>query len=180
MKESHTKYAVLGLLTTGCHTGYSIKQMIDGSLNHFWKISYGQIYPTLKKLTDEGLATAKDTAQSGKPDKKEYAITSAGKEALQTWLQSPVETLSTEKNEFLLKLFFSRHQPHETTLMHLEQYLAKLHERYETYQAIERMINETLFDKQDADYWLITLNYGKKTTQAAIEWCEETIQYFNN
>ncbi|WLD92834.1 PadR family transcriptional regulator [Alkalihalobacillus sp. AL-G] len=173
-KETHTKYAILGLLTTGCHTGYSIKQMIDGSLNHFWKISYGQIYPTLKNLVDEGLATVKDTTQDGKPDKKEYHLTQDGHRALQSWLQLPINGIPTEKNELLLKLFFSRHQNKDITINHIDQYLEKLQERYNTYDSIEQMIIENLLDKADAQFWLMTLDYGKRTTQAAIEWCKDT------
>lgn len=174
-KTNHTKYALLGLLTTGCHTGYSIKQMIDGSLNHFWKISYGQIYPTLKQLVEEDLATVKDTAQEGKPDKKEYHLTPKGHDALQTWLQRPIETIPNEKNELLLKLFFSRHQRNETAIHHLRQYAEKLHTQYSTYTSIEAMITQNLSDEADAQYWLITLDYGKRTTKAAMDWCEATI-----
>ncbi|MFD1038804.1 PadR family transcriptional regulator [Virgibacillus byunsanensis] len=173
-KENHTKYAILGLLTTGCHSGYSIKQMIDGSLNHFWKISYGQIYPTLKQLVEEGLATVKDTTQTGKPNKKEYYLTSDGKTALQSWLNNPIEAIPTEKNELLLKLFFSRHQHADITINQIDHYLNQLTERYHTYLSIEQLITENLLDQADSPFWLITLDYGKRTTKAAIEWCEDT------
>lgn len=173
-KLNHTKYAILGLLTTGCQTGYGIKQMIDGSLNHFWKISYGQIYPTLKSLEKEGLATCRQELQDGKPDKKEYNLTVKGKEALQHWLALPLQSVQPEKNELLLKLFFSRHQQDDVTTNLLDQYAEKLQERLQTYIGIETMISETLNDNEDAQYWLFTLDYGKRTTQAAIEWCDET------
>jgi PadR family transcriptional regulator, regulatory protein AphA len=175
-KENHTKYAILGLLTTGCRSGYSIKQMIDESLNHFWKVSYGQIYPILKQLVDDGLATVQTTSQDRKPDKKEYYMTPKGKLALQAWLQTPIKDIPTEKNELLLKLFFSSHQSKTTALNHLTQYLEKIRERYNTFESIEQMINENLSDQADAQFWLITLDYGKRTTKAVIEWCECTIK----
>ncbi|WP_106532362.1 PadR family transcriptional regulator [Planomicrobium soli] len=173
-RENNTQYALLGLLTIGCDTGYSMKQMIDGSLNHFWKISYGQIYPTLKLLLDNGYAEVQDLAQEGKPDKKEYKITDEGTEALKRWLAQPITELPLEKNELLLKLFFSRHQDLESTHHHLENYQEKLVSRYETYEAIKEMITTRLSAEEDAPFWLITLNYGLRTTQAAIDWCEET------
>ncbi|QDP39860.1 PadR family transcriptional regulator [Radiobacillus deserti] len=176
MKINHTKFAILGLLTTGCHTGYSIKQMIDGSLNHFWKISYGQIYPTLKILVEEGLATVKETIQEGKPNKKEYRITNKGMEALQNWLRSPIEDIPFEKNEFILKLFFSRHEPETTAIVKLETYLERLQARYSTYSSIESMIVTSLSNEEDASYWLFTLDYGIRTTKAAMDWCRDTIQ----
>ncbi|CAH0344751.1 PadR family transcriptional regulator [Bacillus sp. CECT 9360] len=175
-KENHTKYAVLGLLTTGCHTGYSIKQMIHGRLNHFWKISYGQIYPTLKHLVDEDLATVMNSTQDGKPDKKEYHITQKGELALQSWLQTPINDIPTEKNELLLKLFFSRHQSIDITINHINTYYEKLRLRFNTYEDITKMISENLSEKADAQFWLITLDYGKRMTQSAIEWCEDAMK----
>lgn len=151
-----------------------MKQMIDGSLNHFWKISYGQIYPTLKLLVDKGFATAQDLAQEGKPDKKEYQITPEGKQALKKWLEQPILELPNEKNELLLKLFFSRHQEPETTQRHLKDYHANLLSRLHTYEAIKAMISTQLFGEEDAPFWIITLDYGLRTTQAAIDWCEDT------
>ncbi|MBY7145107.1 PadR family transcriptional regulator [Virgibacillus sp. NKC19-3] len=177
MKQTNnTKYAILGLLTTGCHTGYAIKQLMDQSLNHFWKISYGQIYPTLKQLVADGLATVQGASQEGKPDKKEYFLTEKGEAKLRAWLQAPINAIATEKNEMLLKLFFSRHQSNEATISQLEQYKEKLHDRMYTYDALEKMITSDLYNKADAAFWLFTLDYGKRTTTAAIEWCTDTIQ----
>ncbi|MCA0971695.1 PadR family transcriptional regulator [Halobacillus litoralis] len=178
MTTNHTKFAILGVLTTGCRSGYSIKQMIDTSLNHFWKISYGQIYPTLKKLVDEGLASVQEHAQEDKPDKKEYHLTDKGKEALHAWLAEPLESIPKEKNEWLLKLFFSRHQDRSNTLELLKNYHQNLQSVYTNYQAIEEMIRSNHQDDEDAMYWLFTLDYGKRTTYAAIEWSEDTIRAF--
>ncbi|GGJ91457.1 hypothetical protein GCM10007063_12630 [Lentibacillus kapialis] len=179
-KDNHTKYAILGLLTTDCHSGYGIKQMIDQSLNHFWKISYGQIYPMLKQLVTDELATVRTTTQDGKPDKKEYVITAKGEAALQEWLQTPIDAIPVERNAVLLKLFFSRHQYADTTIRQLEDYQQKLEERYSTYKAIEAMIASLMHNKQDSPYWLFTLDYGKRLTKAAIDWCSDTIDQINN
>lgn len=172
-KENHTQYAILGLLTTECRTGYSIKQMIDTSLNHFWKISYGQIYPTLKLLVDQGYATVESQIQEGKPDKKEYTITNEGERVLKEWIQQPIQQLPGEKNEWLLKLFFSGNQDVQDTLSHLADYREKLTDRLNTYRGIQEMINTQLWDQADAPFWLLTLDYGIRTTLAAIEWCDE-------
>ncbi|MGM0943294.1 MAG: PadR family transcriptional regulator [Bacillota bacterium] len=171
---NHTTYALLGILTTDCRTGYEIKQLIDQSLNHFWKISYGQIYPTLKKLVADELATVTTTTQDGKPDRKEYTLTAEGKKALQEWLEQPLQQIPVERNEVILKLFFSRHQRTEHTLTLLQDYKQKLQERYETYQSIEHMIKGSHLESADANYWLYTLDYGKRMTKATMEWCEVT------
>ncbi|WP_243298369.1 PadR family transcriptional regulator [Bacillus litorisediminis] len=175
-KENYTKYVLLGMLTTKCRTGYAIKQMIDQSISHFWKISYGQIYPNLKKLVEEGLATVEDTSQEGLPDKKEYQITEKGKQVLQAWLQEPISIIPTEKNELLLKLFFSRHQAPDSAIKQISFYKEKLQDRLNTYIGIETMIRTDMEDAEDAMFWLMTLDYGQRTTKAILEWCEVSIE----
>ena len=125
-KYNHTTYAVLGILTTDCKSGYAIKQFIDQSLNHFWKISYGQIYPTLKLIVEEELATVRTSSEKGKPSSNEYNLTSKGRETLKDWLEKPIEQVPVERNEILLKLFFGRHQSKENIVLHLEDYKQKL------------------------------------------------------
>ncbi len=175
MRRSDTVYAIMGVITTGCRTGYEIKQMIDQSLVHFWKISYGQIYPILRQLEEGGLATVKETGQEGKPDKKEYHLTEKGMEELKTWLEQPIQDIPTERNEILLKVFFSRHQSKEQSIRLLEDYKEKLTERYNIYCLIENEISDKHRKEPDLQYWLFTLDYGKRMTSAAIDWCTETI-----
>ncbi|WP_152656569.1 PadR family transcriptional regulator [Oceanobacillus sp. CFH 90083] len=179
-KYNDTTYAILGILTTECRSGYEIKQFIDNSLNHFWKISYGQVYPTLKKLEQEELATIQAASREGKPDRKEYFLTEKGKAVLKDWLEQPLKQLPVERNEVLLKLFFGRHQTTEQTLHLLEDYKQKLEKLYQTYEGIEEGIEEGIashnHNQSDAKYWLFTLDYGKKVTEAAIAWCDATIK----
>jgi DNA-binding PadR family transcriptional regulator len=74
-RTNKSRYALLGMLSSGPKTGYEIKAIFERSLQHFWSESYGQIYPTLAKLTKEGLVSfeTKKTVNSGV--KKVYTIT---------------------------------------------------------------------------------------------------------
>lgn len=175
-KYNDTTYAILGILTTDCRSGYEIKNFIDNSLTHFWKISYGQIYPTLKLIEADELATVQTTSDEGKPARKEYSLTEKGMQALKEWLEQPLKQLPVERNEVLLKLFFGQHQTVEQTLQLLEDYQKKLKATYEKYVGIEEMISCYDNKKNDVKYWLFTLDYGKKVTEAALAWCEETIK----
>lgn len=177
-KYNHTTYAILGILTTDCRSGYAIKQLIDQSLNHFWKISYGQIYPTLKLIVMEELATVRTLSHKSKPDRHEYYLTLKGKETLRNWLEKPIEHVPIERNEILLKLFFGSHQSKENTIVQLEEYKQKLEARYHTYINIEQAITTNKHNGEDARYWLFTLDYGKRITKAAIEWCTFTLEQF--
>lgn len=170
-----TTYAILGILTTECKSGYSIKQFIDQSLNHFWKISFGQIYPALKLIVQEELAEVRTLSSPGKPDKNEYFLTSKGMEVLKSWLEQPIKQLPIERNEILLKLFFGRYQTYESKVMLLQNYKQELEGRYNTYVSIEQAISNYNDNSDDSMYWLFTLDYGKRTTKAAIEWCDFTL-----
>ena len=178
-----TTYAILGILTTDCKSGYAIKQFIDQSLNHFWKISYGQIYPTLKLIVQDELAEVRTSTSPGKPDRNEYFLTSKGAEVLKAWLKQPVEQIPTERNEILLKLFFGRYQTQKNKILLLQNYKQGLERRYQTYLSIEEAIVHHEGQNEDSLYWLLTLDYGKRTTQAAIDWCTfalETIYHLED
>ena len=55
MELGHTSYVILGMLRKGAKSGYEIKAKADISTRFFWAISYGQIYPELKRLERAGL-----------------------------------------------------------------------------------------------------------------------------
>lgn len=173
-RYSATTYAILGLLTTHCRTGYDIKRMIDTSLSHFWKISYGQIYPSLKQLVEDGLIERHDQTGSNKVERVEYTLTNEGQEKLKQWLQEPVEKFSNEKNEVLLRLFLSDEQETATIIQQIEKYRAVQYEKLETYELIEHSLRtEPMTTNQKRG--LLTIAFGKKMSHAIIEWCDETI-----
>ncbi|MBT8372337.1 MAG: PadR family transcriptional regulator, partial [Deltaproteobacteria bacterium] len=107
MKENKTKYAVLGILSFEPMSGYDIKKFYEHSVANFWSASYGQIYPILKRLAHEGLATRSIRKQEGKPDRHIYAITKKGRAELQHWLVEPTGR-QIGRHEILLKLMFGQ------------------------------------------------------------------------
>ena len=48
------KYAILGLLNQKEMTGYDLMKQFESTLCEFWSAKHSQIYPELKKLTEEG------------------------------------------------------------------------------------------------------------------------------
>ncbi|MDI3235806.1 PadR family transcriptional regulator [Exiguobacterium antarcticum] len=171
-KENMTRYAILGLLASGCTSGYEMKHTIDTSLNHFWKISFGQVYPMLKTLAQEGLIV-EETGDGD--DRKMFVLTSDGEAELGRWVQEPTTELPVQRNELLLKLYFARHESKDTTIQKINQHAALLRERLDMYQMIEQSIR-SYPGTDEAVYWLLTLDYGKRKTQALLEWCAASIQ----
>src|SRR5713101_9932570 len=68
-KENKSRYAILGILSQGPMSGYAIKKFIEASISNFWNESYGQIYPILKQLSEEGLTSTHAEKQEGKPER---------------------------------------------------------------------------------------------------------------
>lgn len=73
----------LAILHGGDATGYEIKKLsVEGTYRYFSEASFGSIYPTLARLEAEGLVTVREELQPGKPARKVYSITTAGRRAL--------------------------------------------------------------------------------------------------
>jgi PadR family transcriptional regulator AphA len=173
---NRTTYALLGLLAQGPKSGYEIKRAVETTIGHFWKESFGHIYPVLSRLAAEGLAEPVAGEAEGRTERHRYQITPAGEEALRRWLSEPVEP-SVTRNELALKLFFGQHVPVEVSRQHLAEYRA-YHERalalYRTKQPeLEQRIAA---GDQGATYGLLTLMLGIDYCQATIGWCASAEQ----
>ena len=80
---------ILGLLEHENLTGYDIKKQIDGSINFFWKASFGSIYPALKDLEKNALIKKiKEDNPKTKREKIIYSITPNGHKKLIEWLKN--------------------------------------------------------------------------------------------
>ena len=60
------KYAILGLLMQSSVTGYDISKAFGDGLGSFWSAKHSQIYPELKRLTEEGLIRYRTVIQGEK------------------------------------------------------------------------------------------------------------------
>ena len=103
---NHTDYIILGSLHMKPRAGYDIKRFVDESIRFFWPISYGRLYPELKRLADMGLVVAELDSDSGRR-RTVYRITERGVGALRHWLASPSDPAFQMRDELLLKIFFS-------------------------------------------------------------------------
>jgi DNA-binding PadR family transcriptional regulator len=177
-RENKSKYAILGLLSFGPKSGYDIKKKIEASTSNFWTESYGQIYPILKRLVTEGLATQSVEEQSGKPDRHVYRLTDQGREELQRWLVEPVEP-QVERIEILLKLFFGQQVAVTDNIGHVQQFRELQQQLLQKYQAIAQEVKVKKADDPNFPYWLMTASYKLHVTQALICWCDETLATLN-
>ena len=173
-KENKSKYAVMGVLSLRPSSGYDIKKFMECSTSNFWSESYGQIYPILKQLVEEGLAASHAAKQEGKPEKYIYTLTEQGKEGLRDWLSESVES-SVERNELLLKLFFGAHIPLEKNQEHLHAFQELQSHLLKKYEGIERGLLTEVQDDATPSYPFMTVRYGIHHCCALLTWCDETL-----
>jgi DNA-binding PadR family transcriptional regulator len=173
-RENKSKYALMGILTLRPMSGYDIKKTIEVSLGNFWSESYGQIYPILKSLVAEGLATISTETRAGKPNRKVYALTQAGRDELDRWLRRPSE-YDVGRNEPLLKLFLGWQVPVEENVRKVEEFRELQRGLLDRYEGIERWLHETEAEHPGLPYWLMTVSYGKHVSRALTAWCDESL-----
>ncbi len=166
MELSPTARVVLGMIGLGCETGYDIKQLVDNSTRYFWAASYGQIYPELRRLEEQGLVIGRSSPNGGRA-RTVYELTDAGREALNGWLRSGAGPIFELRDEPMLKLFFSDAAPEQRP--DLVRHMRRVHEqKLFQLQAIDAAAAGT----RTGPY--LALQLGMRVTQAYVDWCRET------
>jgi PadR family transcriptional regulator AphA len=162
-----TAKAILGMVYLGKRTGYEIKQLVDKSSRFFWAASYGQIYPELKRLEEQGMLEAKDDPQGGR-SRRACSLTPAGEQAFRAWLASDDELVLEQRNEGLLKLFFADAlAPDE-----VQELLRKKVEQHE--RVVERLCQVAPDERPaDNDFPLLVRDYGIAFNTWAADWYRE-------
>jgi DNA-binding PadR family transcriptional regulator len=169
-----TEFAILGLLTLKPMSGYEMRQLIAQSIGHFWGESYGQLYPSLKRLETAGLVT-KQVEASTKRDKLIYSITPAGRDKLQQWLAQPPKP-QPPRSELLLKLFFLTANDVPTQRKHLVAARDRAIEELKHFGYIAEKLRAERADHPQLQQWLMTLNFGRLQAEARVRWAEEALE----
>ncbi len=171
-RGNRTRYTVLGTLSLGPKSGYDIKRFIERSVSNFWRESYGQIYPTLRRLAAEGLVSRQVRGQEGRPDRNVYGLTGKGRDALRAWLVEPAEP-EVPRHELLLKLFFGTEILPDASLDHVARYRSQAEASLTLLREVEQTLCRERRDSPGLPFWLLTVRQGILVDQALIKWCDE-------
>ncbi|MEQ8509879.1 MAG: PadR family transcriptional regulator [Rhodospirillaceae bacterium] len=123
------KTLCLGALMDKDASGYEIRKLFeDGPFSAIYDVSFGSIYPALNVLLDREWATCCVAEQAGRPDKKVYSITPAGRYA---FLEALSRTPAPDKmrSEMLFILSFGDHLSRSVVLNLVDRYIADYEER---------------------------------------------------
>ncbi len=100
---NETAGSILGFLSFGPMTGWSLNELAQESVGNFWNITRSQIYRELGALEALGLVRGEDV---GERSKRRFQLTEAGDAAFGRWLRSEPGP-GTTRNPFLVRLFFA-------------------------------------------------------------------------
>jgi PadR family transcriptional regulator AphA len=197
--KRRTHHAILGLLCWKSMSGYDIKKMVEVGLAYFWSESYGQIFPTLNRLVEDGLATKKLDPNSGGRRRQEYHVTPAGRRAFKAWLHLPTD-MPRLRDELKLKFFLTSRSETGEGVRLLEEYreqqrdhLAMLKEseailaaalredgmpeELQELQATLGWSDSDMSDEQKHELlvFYLTLRSGVLVAEARVAWVEEVL-----
>jgi DNA-binding PadR family transcriptional regulator len=190
---------VLGLLKERAMHGYELRKQLGAMLGPFWQVSWGSLYPTLRRLAKEGAvetvvepvpgrkrktvskttatlasgrrrAAAKTTTAIGPGRRKTvYRITPKGDAVFAAMLEETAAAVDAE--HFTLKLAFFRYLQPETRLALLERRRAYLQDKLGQFKANLRDYRERV-----DSYTLSLQRHGMSSTESDIAWIEELIR----
>ena len=161
--------AVLGLLKERPMHGYQLSRELTESLGGLWRVSYGSLYPTLRRLERDGAIESEAGDERGARRKKVYRITEAGEALFLDLLQQTPPDGQAEDARFRMRLAFFRYLSPETRIRLLER----------RRQALERRLSaltESLrAHRATDDYGTALIEHSRQTIGSDITWLDGLI-----
>ena len=164
--------AILGLLKERSMHGYQLKKRLSETLGPLFPVSYGALYPALKRLKAEGAVEEVFPKAEVRRRKNVYRITRTGEGLFDRLVESFGDREGTnDDNGFRVRLAFFRYLEPETRIGVLERRratltdrLAELKRRFSSYR-----------ERVDA-YTLSLMRHGMDATERDILWIEDLIK----
>jgi len=160
-------YVLMGMVLHEPMTGYDIKKNIEMSIGNFFKVSHGQLYPALKRLTEKKYLTMEEDAQSGRA-KKYYQITELGENAFLGWLAAPTD-FNTNSDALMVKIFFFGELPEEVRRQRFHEMEIFVQQHLRALREIEAQFADNI--KSERDYFeMATLYFGIQNLINVLSW----------
>jgi DNA-binding PadR family transcriptional regulator len=160
--------AILGLLKEQPMHGYQLSRELGDALGGFWRVSYGSLYPTLRRLERDGAIEVVPGAQPTAGRRKHvYRITERGEAVFLELLQETPHDNATEDTRFRVRLAFFRYLPPETRIRLLERRRATLEDRLSTISDSLRTTRARV-----DDYTLSLMEHGRSATESDLAWVD--------
>jgi DNA-binding PadR family transcriptional regulator len=165
--------AILGVLKEQPVHGYELRKHLMQRFGFFWTVSFGSLYPTLRRLERRGAISKVATGNATGRRKQAYRITEEGEQYFLSLLADPSPTAAVaESDKFTLRLAFFRYLKPETRIRLLERRRAHLEDRLaEGQQSLRNAHRRGRLDR----YTLSLMKHGVAITEHDITWLDELI-----
>lgn len=170
------EFAILGLLHEAPMHGYELRKDLNILLGSFRALSYGSLYPCLKRLEANGLITGSSGADSPRPHALSgrrarivYQLTAAGKEHFND-VSANAGPTTWEDEGFGVRFAFFARTDSETRLRILEGRRTRLTERLEN---VRHSMTRTR-ERMD-EYTLELQRHGLEQVEREVQWLEGLI-----
>jgi len=170
------EHAILVSLAERSASGYELGRRFDKSIGHFWSATHQQIYKVLGRMAEAGLVEVSEVEQDGRPDKKVYVITDAGRTELFDWTARPTPP-ERLRSSFAVKLRALPFGDRDAIVDDVRRIRAEHVEKLTYYEssAAKFYPDPSALDDDQVGGWLV-LRGGIRTEQGAIDWCDEILQ----
>ncbi|MFR9751657.1 PadR family transcriptional regulator [Nocardia sp. 004] len=170
------EHALLVSLTERAGSGYELARRFDKSIGYFWSATHQQIYRVLKRMEKSGWVHSTAVTQTGKPDKKVYSVSPAGRTELARWIAAPSDP-ETPRNELAVKIRAAAYGDitalRAEVARHRDQHAHRLelysHIQHHDFPVPEQLTGTTL-------HQYLVLRAGIRAESGFIEWCDEVLQ----
>jgi len=169
-------HTILTVLCEHPASGYDLSKQFEETVSCYWKASQQQIYRELGKMEEKGWVAFELVTQAGKPDKKIYAITAAGKQELRRWYQEHTEPTPI-REDLLVKVLGGAHLPNDILIQELERRRQVHQAQLTAYQAMEAQYQSLPNPPVQEQYRYLTLRRGIRYEQDWIDWCDEVLTF---
>ena len=171
------EHALLVSLSERPASGSELTHRFERSIGFFWSASHQQIYRVLGRMEAAGWVDHEVVGQSGRPDKKVYAVSPAGRTELGRWLAEP-RPLEAFRSELAVKLrgasFGDRQSVLDQVGRHLADHRARLAPN-------ERLASRDIpgggagLDPRSLDVYLV-LRGGIRLERFWVDWLTEYLE----
>ncbi|MGI8801867.1 MAG: PadR family transcriptional regulator [Solirubrobacteraceae bacterium] len=161
-----TAYVVLGLVSVRPAAGHELAGFAGRSVGNFFPVTRSHVYLELDRLCRLGFLGATEVEQERLPNKRVYAITEAGSDELQRWVEEAGVPSERLRNLFLVRVFFGDRLTAVQVAAMLDAYAAEARATRERLAGIV----EQLTDRPEAVFRRSTAMYGVRHEQAKLDW----------
>ena len=158
------RIAALGLLAQEPGSGYDLLKHFEKSLANVWPATQSQLYGELNKLADAGLIEVSDVGPRGR---KEYRITTAGREELRRWVTNPQDD-PPFRSAGLLRVFLLGEVPREQARAHMVAMAERADAEVERLEALRDSIDWG--DGEGLFYGRAALEHGLRSHAMDADW----------